>query len=207
MALESNFSFGASGNPSQPKAQPQGPGAQPQNPMQLLNGFIGNMMVPQGHPQTPGFDLGGLLQQLHQVRDPQGFANTNYVPGVNNASNPFANGFFRNSAAQLTPQQLAASQGSTAMNQWMFPNTFGPNIPSSQTPQEGAAAASSAPIQLDPALAAKFGIQPPAPTLQNQVQPPPMAGSPMPTRKSAQPKPQAVGPMGSPSPNPFSFSF
>lgn len=144
-----NFSFGASADPSQPA-----PTSTPQNPMQLLAQFLpslfgGGQGQGGGGAAAQPFDIAGLLQQLHQVKDPQGFADRSYVPGVQNAYNPFDNGFFKNTAAA---PQVAQQQ-----------------------PQPQAIASS--------------------------VATPAMGGSP------AQPKKKpATQPLGSPSPNPFSFS-
>lgn len=73
---------------------------------------MGQQPQQQQQPQ----DLGALLGQLRN--DPQGDANHSYMPGMNNASNPFSNGFFQSSASQMTPEARLASQGPSAMNQW-----------------------------------------------------------------------------------------
>lgn len=43
---------------------------------------------------TPPVDFGTQVGGIRKARDPQGEANRGYIPGVNNASNPFSNSFF-----------------------------------------------------------------------------------------------------------------
>lgn len=67
--------------------------------------------------QAPtGPDLGALLAQIRN--DPQGDANRGYVAGHDGAGNPFSNGFFNDTAAQMSPEARMATQGRSAKNQW-----------------------------------------------------------------------------------------
>lgn len=84
-----------------------------QDPMMML---LQRLMQPQPTPQASGPDLGALLAQLRN--DPQADQNKAYMPGVQNAANPFDNGFFNQSAASLSPEARQATQGNSAMTQW-----------------------------------------------------------------------------------------
>lgn len=83
----------------------------PTDPTAGLLALLAKALAPQ-----PQQDLSGLLAQLRN--DPQGDANKGYIPGVSNASSPFSNGFFNDSAASMSPEGRMATQGRSAMNQW-----------------------------------------------------------------------------------------
>lgn len=97
----SPFAFGAGMdgmNPGTPPVKPQP--AMPVGPPAPAHGFDMNtflqfLMGQMGQNQTPPpVDLGAQLSGVKKAQDPQGQANKGYTPGVNNAYNPFSNGFF-----------------------------------------------------------------------------------------------------------------
>jgi len=137
------YSFGTSGNPAPQPPTPATPAVGPQpDLMSMLMPILAKMFMqqPQGGGGAAPFDFASMFSALRH--DPQGDANTGYTPGTKNAFNPFDNGFFKQSAASLTPEQLAASQGSTAMNQFKWPELFHGSMPSDQTNAEAAKGAS-----------------------------------------------------------------
>lgn len=92
---------------------PQAGGGFGQEQMMAL---LMKLLAPQPQATSGGTDMGSLLAQLRN--DPVGDRNRNYAAGTDNAANPFANGFFQNSAADMTPEARLASQGRSAANQW-----------------------------------------------------------------------------------------
>lgn len=92
---------------------PQAGGGFGQEQMMAL---LMKLLAPQPQATSGGADMGSLLAQLRN--DPVGDRNRNYAAGTDNAANPFANGFFQNSAADMTPEARLASQGRSAANQW-----------------------------------------------------------------------------------------
>lgn len=78
--------------------------------------FMEKMLGRQQQQAPAGPDLSALLSQIRN--DPQGDANRAYVPGHEGPGNPFNNGFFNNSASNLTPEGRMATQGRSAQNQW-----------------------------------------------------------------------------------------
>lgn len=125
MSLSSLFDFGASANPkpgfgfgispSKPVTTPEAPTKPPVADETNPWAIFGRALAGIGAAHS-GIDIPRLLTALRH--DPQGDANKGYVPGVDNQSNPFSNGFFKNSAAQLSPEARQASQGNSAMTQW-----------------------------------------------------------------------------------------
>lgn len=96
-------------------------------------------------PQQP--DLSALLRQLQEGRrDPVAEYNrrSSLPSNAPGSLSPFATGFFGPGLAeQLTPEQLARSQGATATNQWRYPEMFPqgsagvPPLPVGQNLQSG----------------------------------------------------------------------
>jgi len=127
---------------------------------------------------SPMDEANADVSRLAALRnDPQGDRNRSYVPGAaaggpDAAGNPFTNGFFNSSAAQLTPQQRMQSQGGNAMNQWADASMFNGTLPPVQGAAEAAAMASPAPFQLDPSTVAMLGLMQPKPTMQRPTQAP-----------------------------------
>lgn len=95
LSPQAGFEFHGGGSPAAP------------NPWSML-------MQPQA--QNSGIDFNALFTAMRH--NPQGDHNVGYIPGVNNEHSPFANGFFQNGAAQMSPEAQMATQGRSATNQW-----------------------------------------------------------------------------------------
>lgn len=111
----SGFSFGASGRPQLPSETVTPPMVVPPNPQANIWSMLGQALAGAG-ASGKGLDIPALLTALRN--DPQGDANKGYIPGVDNASSPFSNGFFKDGASNMSPEARVASQGRSATNQW-----------------------------------------------------------------------------------------
>lgn len=107
------FSFGASASPTQAPAGPVPPAGGNNDFLAALM----KMLQQQPQQQQAPVDFASLFSSVRN--DPQGDANRAYVPGATSgAGSPFTNGFFNNSAADLSPEARAATQGRSASTQW-----------------------------------------------------------------------------------------
>lgn len=139
----------------------------PPDPMQALFVALARAMQEQSaqgagrlqlqRDQTFGQHLGMGGQPISPT-NPQGHA----------GGDPFTNGFFKSGASQLTPDQIMASQGGNAINQWKRPDLFPGQMPGAGTQADAAVAASPPMFQLDPSTAAMAGITPPPPALGDE---------------------------------------
>lgn len=191
-----NFSFGASAqpDPTQPQLPPLTAGSKPVMHPHAPGGFDINAyiqtMMQMAHQQQQG--------RLQQQREASGGRHLDMSGNDIQQSNPFGGPMhFNQSASDLSPQALAQSQGSTAMNQWNF------GMQGSRPPTESNSAAamhaSPQPFQISPESAALVhGYGNPA------MQP---SGLPqLPTNpQMLQRQPLQKAPMGSPMGRSFSF--
>lgn len=168
----------APGAPAAPQATPP-PGAAPgQDPLLALFTALAQAM------QAQSANAGGRLQLQRDSTFGQhlGAGGGNITPenpvGYAGGS-PFANGFFKSSAADLSPFQRAMSQGGNAMNQTQYPGMFPGSAAPTQSNADAAFAASPPPFQLDPSTLALMG-------------------------RGGRPATPAPGPLGSPKPG-FGF--
>ena len=98
---------------------------------QALQAMLGQQTDPMAKGKNNAMTIAALRN------DPVGDRNKAYMPGAvagtsEATTNPFTNGFFRSSAAGLTPEQLARSQGGNAINQWADPVQFPGQEPTPQ---------------------------------------------------------------------------
>lgn len=114
------------------------------------------------------------------------------------------NGMFSQGAKDLSPQQLRASQGSTAMNQWADPQHFQGSMPSAQSPQDAAAMASPGMFHISDASRALTG-QSREPTTRDLV-PPDNTTNPFANSRAESPT-AASTPAPASTQGPSSFSF
>lgn len=167
-----SFSFGASSNPGIPD-RPKPPVAPPvsapptpsgDDPLAPLFAALARAMLAQQANAGSRLQL-QRDQTFGQHLGTGGAPVTPENPLGYTGGSPFDNGFFTSGARDLTPEQLMASQGATAINQWKRPDLFGGSRPDGQTTAEAAMGASPAPFQLDPstlALMGRGGPQPPS---------------------------------------------
>lgn len=216
----SGFSFGASDSPVS-NSTPQ-PGVQPMDAWSALA-----QMLAGTRQQTamPTMDFGSLLQQVHQVRDPQGFANRSYVPGGSGPYNPFTNGFFKSAdERKQIEQDRLGTPGFSSLTPEQQASALRSNQPQDRI--EAAVGASPLPFQLSPETLAMIHQMPNPPTTAMNLfgfpsrELPPLGGlgytPPVKTKNGMTQTPFGgvgptnylkPGPMGSPSRNSFSFGF
>lgn len=170
---------GLQGGYGAPKGRPQ------QNPWTAILALMGQH---QSSGYNPMAEANADIARLGALRhDLQGDANRAYAPGTMNQGNPFANGFFNQSAGNLdhVDPRIAQSQGGTAMNQLVNPIQYPGMIPPTMSNAQAAAQASPSPFQISPES-------------QGLVHG-------YPNQQSMMPRPKAQSMSGSPRPG-FSFS-
>lgn len=106
------FSFGASALPQQKNPQQQMQAA----PAMQFPPWLQAMFAPQA--QAPAIDW-NAIGRIARPPDVQGETNRSYIPGQGGAGSPWAGPLqFNNTAASMTPEAVAASQGRSATTQW-----------------------------------------------------------------------------------------